>query len=98
MALESWRVTFLRVGIPIRNHNIALTIQSQKPLMGEPDLFSLRSKSRCVDCFLSTHAARQELLHSLLQDMATAGMLCNGVGIHCQHDEAPQVCRLLSLA
>ncbi len=39
MALESWRVTFLRVGIPIRNHNIVWTIQSQKPLMGEPDFF-----------------------------------------------------------
>jgi hypothetical protein len=40
----------------------------------------------------------QKLFYSLFQDMTTAGMLRYGVSVHRQHDEAPQVCGLLSLA
>jgi hypothetical protein len=98
MALESWRVTFLRVGIPIRNHNIVWTIQSQKPLKVEPNFFPDAQNAGVLSVLLSTHAARQKPFHSLLQDMATARRLRNGVGIHCQHNEAPQVGGLLRLA
>ena len=98
MALESWRVTFLRVGIPIRNHNIALTIQSQEPLVGEPDFLPDAQNPAVLIVLLSTPAARQKPLHSLRQVMATAGRLRNGVGIHRQHDEVPQIGGLLGLA
>ncbi len=47
---------------------------------------------------VSTHTARQKPFYSLLQDMTTDGMLRYGVSVHRQHDEAPQVGRLLSLA
>jgi hypothetical protein len=33
----------------------------------------------------------QKLLHSMFQEMLTAGMLRDRAGIHCQHDEASQV-------
>jgi hypothetical protein len=98
MALEAWRVTFLRIGIPIRNHNIVLTIQSQKPLKGKPNFFPGVQNLAMLRVFLSTYRALKKPLHSLLQDMATAGRLENGVGIHRQHDEAPQIGGLLGLA
>jgi len=48
MALESWRVTFLRVGIPTRNHIIVLTIQPEKPLKGESDFFPSNQGSHSI--------------------------------------------------
>jgi len=39
MAMESWRVTFLRTRILIRNFKITLTLKTLKQLMGEPDFF-----------------------------------------------------------
>ena len=47
---------------------------------------------------VSSHAARRKPLKSLFQDMTTVGILRYGVSVHRQHDEAPQVGRLLSLA
>lgn len=43
-------------------------------------------------------AARQKPRRSLVQDMAAAGRVRNGACIHGQHDEAPQVGGLPSLA
>jgi hypothetical protein len=34
----------------------------------------------------------------MLQEILTAGMLRDGTGIHCQHDEASRVCGLRCLA
>ena len=98
MALESWLVTFLRAGIPNCNHIIVLTIQPEKPLKGESDFFPDTQGSRSLPFVVSSHAARQKPLKSLFQDMTTVGILRYGVSVHRQHDEAPQVCRLLSLA
>ncbi len=47
----------------------------------------------CIQCSL-----RQHPFHTLLYNALTAGMLRNGVGVHRQHDEPPQIRGLLSLA
>ena len=83
---------------PVRNHNIVWTIQPEKPLKCESDFFPETQGSRSMRCVVSTHTARQKPFYSLFQDMTTDGMLRYGVSVHRQHDEAPQVCGLLSVA
>ena len=66
--------------------------------MGEANFFPDAQNFAVLSVLLSTHAARKKPLYPLLQDMVTAGMLRYGACIHRQHDEAPQVGGLLSLA
>ena len=83
---------FFRVENPAGNCKIILTLQKVKPLKRERNFF-LKLKAFTVrPLSRSTDAARQHPFYTQLYNALAAEMLCDGAGIHCQHDEASQVC------
>ena len=96
MAMDDGVLPFLRVENPAGNRKIILTLQQVKPLKRGLNFFLKLNTSTERSLFRSTDTARQHPFHTLLQDMLTAGMLRDGVGIHRQHDQPPQIRGLLS--